>query len=352
MKIFPKEYRPLLGTAIACAACISGGAAFLWHSLQESQAAIQLLEKRSAEINRFRNATPSPSGEQLKQLQQQLAAVESKYLALREKVGALDKFPVVPVSPQEFQKALNDRVQSLQKKAEKNSVTLPLDKDQSTENYFYLGWSDYKSKPPSPESAPGLLRQLQVTEHLIGLLLDTQPLAIKKIRLYKPEAPPAPTAASGAEGKPAPGVKTDPKKDGPPPADSMPSTIQPTQGYELSFSARPESLREFLNALTAEQKAFFVTRTIKVANNKEKEPPKKGVDATIISGPLSAPGSLLAGNASSGAVGAGLGGIGQQNPEENAAKFILGDEFVEVDMNIELLALREPATAKDTPKRP
>jgi len=349
MKIFPKEYRPLLGTAIACAVCISGGTAFLWHSLQESQAAVQLLEKRSAEINRFRNATPAPSGDQLKQLQQQLAAVESKYLTLREKVGALDKFPVVPVSPQEFQKALNDRVQSLQKRAEKNSVTLPPDKDQSTENYFYLGWSDYKSKPPSPESAPGLLRQLQVTEHLIGLLLDAQPLAIKKIRLYKPNTSPAPTAASASQAKPAPGAKNDAKKDAPAAPQVVPSTIQPTQGYELSFSARPESLREFLNALTAEQKAFFVTRTIKISNNKEKEPPKKGVDASVISAPPSGPGSLLAGNASP---GAGLGGIGQPNLEENAAKFILGDEFVEVDMNIELLALQDSAPGKDAPKRP
>ena len=119
MKLFPKEYRPLLGTAVASAICISGGAAFLWHSAQDNQAAIQLLEKRSTEINRFRNATPPPSAEHLKQLQQQLSLVESKYRALNDQVAALDKFPVTPVSPQEFQKALNERVQNLQKKAEK-----------------------------------------------------------------------------------------------------------------------------------------------------------------------------------------------------------------------------------------
>lgn len=341
MNLFPKEYRLLLGTAITSAVCISGGAAFVWHSSQESRAAVQLLEKRSAEINRYRNATPPPSGEQLKQLQLQFNSLESKYRALHEKVGALDKFPVQSVSPQEFQKALNERVQNLQKKAEKNSVALPPDKDQSTENYFYLGWSDYKSKPPSPESAPTLLKQLQVAEHLFSLLLDSNPLSIRKIRLYKPE-PPAPAAAP--QPKPVAAAKNDAKNAVPPVPDATPSPVQPTQGYELSFSARPEALREFLNALAKEEKAFFVTRSLKITNSKEKEPPKKGGDGIASASPSLAPASLLSGTIPA--------ATGAQSPEDNSAKFILGDEFVDVEMTIELLALQESPVSKEAPKRP
>lgn len=341
MNLFPKEYRLVLGTAITSAICISGAAAFVWHSSQESHAAILLLEKRSAEINRYRNATPPPSGEQLKQLQQQFTSLESKYRALNDKVGALDKFPVQSVSPQEFQKALNERVQNLQKKAEKNSVALPPDKDQSTENYFYLGWSDYKSKPPSPESAPALLKQLQVAEHLFSILLDSTPLAIKKIRLYKPETP---APAPAPQPKPSTGTKSDPKNAATTSPDNTPSPIQATQGYELSFSARPESLREFLNAIAKEEKAFFVTRSLRVTNNKEKEPPKKGVDGITSAAPALPAAGLLSGT--------NLAATGAQSQEDNSARFILGDEFVEVEMTIELLALQEAPVPKEAPKRP
>ncbi len=326
MKFFPKETRSLIGTATIAVICVSGSAAFVWNATQEREAATQLLQKRSEEINRFRNATPPPTKDHAKQLQTQLDAAEATYRGLRTAISEVDKFPLQTISPQEFQKSLNEKAQALLKKAEKEDVKLPLNETEgNSDSFFYLGFKDYKTKPPAPEKAPALNRQLQASELLLNLLLDSHPMAIRKVRLFEPEPLPPPTSPT------KPGGKPDPKAT----AVVPPAPALAAQGFDVQFSARAESLREFLNALTHENRAFFVTRNLKVTNSKEKEPLKKGETAVN-------PNAVLGGQSAPNAGGDSVG------------RYVLGDEYVEVEMTIEMLSIppQAEASATEAPKRP
>ena len=322
-----KEYRAVFGTAAVSLLCIGGSAALLWFSMQERIAAVELLSKRSSEINRFRNATPPPSKEHTKQLEKQLAETEAAYQKLRKAIIDTHKFPIRAVSPQDFQKTLNEKAQALWKRAEQESINLPVPEGESgTESFFYLSFKDYKSKPPSSEKAPLLNRQFQITEALLLLLMESHPISIHKVRLLEAEAP-----------RPVPGAKGS--------AAAEAKKAKPTfevQGFDLHFSIRPENLRSFLNSLASDKRAFFVARNLKIVNSKEKEPLKKAD------------------------LGASAGGL---NPagggQENAARYVLGEEFVEVELTLDMMNLA-PETqnsskdvskdakdvSKDAPKRP
>ena len=303
-----KEYRAVLGAAAFALISIGACAGFVWITASERAEAIELLKQRSQEINRFRGATPPPSKDHSKQLKQQLDETESAYEVLREAIASRDKIRVKPISPQEFQQSLNKKAQTLLKKAETESVALPPSETEgSNDSFFYLSFKEFKTKTPSPEKAPELNRQLLATELLVNLLLDNHPLAIRKIRLVEPELPEVQTPVKPS-GK---GAKAEAKAPPKGPAFNI-------QGFDLHFSAKPNSLREFLNALAAEKQAFFVPRNLKVTNSKEKEPPKKAEQNP-------APSSLSA----SVATDAG----------ENAARFVLGDEYVEVELSLDLLSL-------------
>jgi hypothetical protein len=106
------------------------------------------------------------------------------------------------------------------------------------------------------------------------------------------------------------------------------------QAFEVHFSARPENLREFLNALCTQKQAFFVPRNLKVVNSKEKEAPKKGESSSSQSAfSLSTAPSAAA--------------------ADNSAKYVLGDEFVDVELTLESLTVPPLAEnpTKDAPKR-
>jgi len=325
-----KEYKGLIAAATFAVLGVSASGAFVWFAYQDRVTETQLLKKRSDEINRFRNASPPPTKDHSKQLQLQLEATEKAYKTLREALIENDKFPPNAISPQDFQKSLNEKAQALFKKSEKETVTLPISEAEgNTDSFFYLSFKEFKTKPPSPEKAPGLNRQLQITELLLNHLIDNHPLAIRKVRLVEPEPPPlAPPLGKAAAAK----------KDAKPVEPPAPPMV--AQTFDIHFSARPENLREFLNALAKEKQAFFVPRNLKVVNSKEKESPKKG-EAPIA-------GAALA--------------LGQQNAPtaptspiaaDNSARYVLGDEFVEVELTVDALTVppQTDAPTKDVPKR-
>jgi hypothetical protein len=324
MKPAIKQYKGVIASATLAIVAISASGAFVWFAFEDREAATLLLKSRSEEINRFRNANPPPSKEHSRQLQVQLEAAENAYHGLRSALVQNDTFPLQPISPQDFQKALNEKAQALLKKAEKETVTLPVaEAEGNTDSFFYLSFKEFKTKPPAPEKAPALNRQLQLTELLLNHLLDNHPLSIRKVRLLEPDLPLVATNASkgGASKKDAKPVE--------PPAPAMVA-----QSFDLHFSARPENLREFLNALSAEKQAFFVPRNLKVVNSKEKDSPKKGETSV------------------SGATIASIGG-GASASGDNSARYVLGDEHVEVELTIDALTVppQTEAPSKDAPKK-
>lgn len=332
-----KEYKGVIASASVALVAVSGAATFSWFAFQERDQAIQSLKAKSEEINRFRSATPPPTKEHSKQLVQQYEAVEKTFQELRKAVADNDKFTPQPISPQDFQKALNDKAQFLFKRAEKDAVVLPVaEGETSADSFFYLNFKEFKLKPPAPEKAPVLQRQLLLTELLLNLLLDNHPISIRKVRLFEaePPAPPAPTAAANKG-------NSDKKKDAK--ADPAPAQLPPvlkSQSFELQFSARPEHLRDFLNALASEKKAYFVPRNIKVVNSKEKEPPKKGDAAPAATASLSPFQNTSATPAA-------------PAPADNSVRYLLGDEYVDVEITLDSVSVQplpeEPA--KEAPKK-
>jgi hypothetical protein len=90
--------------------------------------------------------------------------------------------------------------------------------------------------------------------------------------------------------------------------------------FDLKFTASPDSLRDFLNALTRDKQAFFVVRRIKV-NTLSRE----GV-------PMLAPSKAIAAIPAEPA-------LSGQPPAAPVAQYILGDEHVEVEMRVDLLSV-------------
>lgn len=324
-----KEYKGFIAAVSVALIGVGGCVAFSWFAYQNREKAMQSFKSKSDEINRYRSAVPPPTKAHSEQLQKQFDEVEKTVQTLRSAVVANDIFSLQPISPQDFQKALNEKAQALFKKARKDdksgkdSVTLPVTEGESSaESFFYLSFKEFKTKPPSPEQAPVLNRQLLLTELILNLLLDNNPLSIRKVKLMDHEPPPPTPPPS----KPS-GNKKDVKAE--PQAPSLNA-----QTFEVHFSARPESLREYLNALSTEKQAFFVVRNLKVVNSKEKEPPRKGENPSLPN----------------------IGSQGQPNlaPSVDAStKYILGDEFVDVELTVESLTLPPVAdtSKKDAQKR-
>lgn len=306
MKFLPKEYRGIAGASAFALLSLGGSGAYFGYALDQQSAAMKIAEEKSAEHKRLLSANPPPSPEQLKQLEGHRDTCRATLGELRKSFAAID-FTVQDQTPQEFQKALNDKTQAFIKKAEKYSVTLPPS--------FYMDFDQYLKKLPPPELVPIATRRLSAADALLDNLLESRPISLRSFKIRTPEQP----SDLETAGKPAPPPPSKPDPKAPKvAAQQPPKPILEAQTYVLQFTARPDSLRDFLNTVTAETQGLFVTRRLKIVNNKEKEPPIKGG--------LGANSELAQG---SGTLGGG----------SSFARYVLGDENVEVEMSVDLISL-------------
>jgi hypothetical protein len=320
MKFLPKEYRGIAGASAFAVLSLGGSGAYFGYALDQQSAAMKIAEEKSAEHKRLLSANPPPSPEQLKQLEGHRDTCRAPLEELRKNFAAID-FTVQDQTPQEFQKALNDKTQAFIKKAEKYSVTLPPS--------FYMDFDQYLKKLPPPELVPIASRRLSAADTLLDSLLESRPISLRAFKIRTPEQ----LSELETTNKPAqPPSKPDPKA--PKVVAPPPKPILEAQTYTLQFTARPDSLRDFLNTVAAETRGLFVTRRLKIINNKEKEPPIKGALGTN----------------SEPAQGSGpLGGNG------SFARYVLGDENVEVEMSVDLISLvgdTAQAIEKENAKQP
>ena len=323
MKFLPKEYRGIAGASAFAVLSLAGSGAYFGYALDQQTAAMKSVGEKSAEHKRLLSVNQPPSPEQLKQLESQRDTCRTALGELRKTIAAID-FTVQEQTPQEFQKTLNDKTQAFIKKAEKYSVTLPPS--------FYMDFDQYLKKLPPPEMVPIASRRLSAADALLDSLLESRPISLRGFKIRAPEQLSELEAASKPPAPPP--QKPDPKAPkvaAPPPP---PKPILEAQTYTLQFTARPDSLRDFLNTVAAETRGLFVTRRLKIVNNKEKEPPIKGAS-------VAAPEPALGSGA--------LGGGG------SFAKYVLGDENVEVEMTVDLISLvgdTAQAIEKENAKQP
>jgi hypothetical protein len=328
MNSIPKEYNPLIASAFAVVAAVGGSLYFAIDALNIESESLESLSSISQKIEKLNKSPLPPTTEYLKALESQKSVIAEKIESLQQQVRKID-VPTLDMSPEDFQKALNEKAQSIAEKAAKEAIQIPAD--------FYLDFNQYLQKLPSKELTPFMGRQLSAVGLLLDILLDSLPLELKSFERKTADRVPdytiqdaAPNAAASPQAAPSStnaGPKSSKKEEAAPKRASLSA-----QSFDLAFSTRPERLRTFLNAVSAERTAFFIVRNLKVANSKQKGPLKnndpQAADAsgniadTNLSDPLSAPSS------------------------EAASPYIVGDEHVDVKISIDLVALapvQEPA---------
>lgn len=308
MNLLSKEYRAIFGASTFALLCVGGGGAFLWTAAQDRDAAVEELQKRSKDFDRLRSVSPAPTDESRRQLEQQekaATAAANKLLAAWTAVNV----PLEKIQSQDFQTALNTKTQSFIAKAAKSRVSIPRGTRES--DPFSMDFDEFIKKVPSEERAPFVNRQLIAADRLLNTLLDSKPLSLISFKIDRKE-----------ESKDSPKDVKEPKPD---PKSGKPSQAQPpvrvlsTLGFDLKFTATPDSFRDFLNALTRDKQAFFVVRRLKVTTLS-----KEGV-------PMVAPGKAV--------VAAPVEPTNPGQPQAPAvAQYILGDEHVEVEMRVDLLS--------------
>jgi hypothetical protein len=189
-----------------------------------------------------------------------------------------------------------------------------------------MDFDEFVKKVPSEERAPFVNRQLIAADRLLNTLLDSKPLSLVSFKVDRKE-----------ESKEPPKDVKEPKPDsksGKPGQTQPPVRVLSTLGFDLKFTATPDSFRDFLNALTRDKQAFFVVRRIKVTTLSKEGVPMVAPSKTFVAAPAepTAPG---------------------QPQATGVAQYILGDEHVEVEMRVDLLtsllAEVRPAENPDAP---
>jgi hypothetical protein len=311
MNLFPKEYRAIVGASAFAILSVGGSATFLWQAYERHSTALEEMLKRNKEFDGLRAGTPAPTEESRKQIEERKKTATASVDKLRGALTAMNIPLDRKIQPQEFQTALKTKTQNFIAKATKSRISLPRGAKES--DPFFMDFDKFTERVPSEDKVSAVNQQLTAADHLLNTLLDSKPLSLNGFKIDRPD-----------ETKESKDLKPDSKsgKGAPQPQQTLP--VLSALGFNLKFTASPDSFRDFLNALTRDRQAFFVVRRIKVTTLS-----KDGVPMTAPSKtPLVTPSEpLTSGQPQTGSV----------------AQYILGDEHIEVEMRVDLLtALPEP----------
>jgi hypothetical protein len=333
MNSIPKEYNLVIGCAFAVLVAFGGSLYFAIDALNLESDSLESVSTVSQKIEKLNKSTIPPTPEYLKALESQKSAIREKIESLQQQARKID-IPMLDMSPEDFQKALNQKAQSIAEKAAKESIQIPTD--------FYLDFNQYLQKLPSKELTPFMGRQLSAVGLLLDILLESLPIELKSFERKTADKLPEYTfpdtsISASTTTQPTPpsasaSAKSTKKEESAPKKASLSS-----QNFELAFSTRPERLRTFLNAVSSEQGAFFIVRDLKISTSKQKGPlkntePQPGdipgnVPDPNVPDPIAAPSN------------------------DAASPYIVGEEHIDVRMSIDLVALA-PVQDPAAPKQP
>lgn len=323
MNLFAKEYRGIVGASAFALLSIGGSGAFLWQSLERANAAMLAMQKRTKEFETLRKESPAPTEESRKQLEKQKEASTASVGRLRAALNAMN-VPLEKIQPQEFQTALNAKTQSFIAKAAKSKIPIP---PGARESDFSMDLDEFIKRMPSVDQVSSVNRQLTAADRLLNTLLDSKPMALASFKIDRADD------LKEAKTDPKPEAKPEPKggKPGQPQAKPMAPALS-VLGFDLKFTASPDSLRDFLNALARDKQAFYVVRRLKIATLS-----KEGIPMLA---PSKAGGTPPTPSTSSG-----------QPQSSPVAQYILGDEHVEVEARVDLLTVLPPPAASNPPAK-
>lgn len=322
MKSIPKEYNSVVACGFAAILLIGGSGYFAFDSLTLESESLDAVGSVSEKIEKFNKSPTPPTETYLKELIDQKNELSLKIEGLQKRARMID-IPTEDLSPEDFQKNLNQKAQSVAEKASKEAIQIPAD--------FYLDFNQYLQKLPSKELTPFMGRQLAAVGLLMDILLDSSPLELKSFERKTPDKIPdytLPDTATENQSNAQQQSSTATQSKGkagkseiqPPPKASLSA-----QTFEIVFTTRPERLRTFLNGVSSEEKAFFIVRNLRISNSKQKGPSKNLEPQTSDTG---------------------VGGIEttaadplNSAPTDATSPYIVGEEHIEVRASIDLVAL-------------
>jgi len=223
-------------------------------SYDEAAAAYQT---QATELDRLQHLAPFPDEENLKKLQAQKKEHQEKVQELQTTLGKA-KFPVEPMTPEQFQDVLHTAVSDYTKKAADNGVEIAA-------KPFYLGFDTYQSVPPKPEAAPLLGRELKAIQIVMNSVLSHGASSIKFLKRDPlPEEGGAAASQSQQKGGNRPGAGGAGEKN-----------LVSKHSFEVTFLApkgRPQSV---LNDIVESKTQFLIPRLVIVKNEKDKGPSRE-----------------------------------------------------------------------------
>jgi hypothetical protein len=309
MNLFVKEYRAIVGASIFALLSIGGSSAFLWQAAETRAAALEEMGKRNKEFDGLRTSKPAPTEVIRRQLDEHKKAASVSLEKLHAGLFAMN-IPLETIQPLDFQTTFKAKTQNFRAKATKSRIPIPKG---AKESDFSMDFDEFNERVPSEDKVSLVNRQLTAADRLLNTLLDSKPLSLIAFKVDRPEEPKE--------------IKPDPKSGKSP--QTSPAVLS-AQGFDLKFTASPDSLRDFLNALTRDRQAFFVVRRIKITTLS-----KDGVPMLAPSKAVTAP------PADPSAAG--------QPVAPMLAQYILGDEHVEVELRVDLLSVLPLASSTPMP---
>lgn len=326
MNLLLKEYRAIFAATVFALLSIGGSGAFFWNASQERDAAALELQKTTKEFGRLISANPAPIDDSVKQLEGQLKAAENSEIALFEEVTKMT-IPLDQIQPQEFQTSVIEKTQSFIARAGKKHVPIPppvvLQGSESKEPVpFSMGFDYFVKNRASDQKAPVFNRELVAADRLLNTWLDSKPRSLLSFKIYRPHETPE-------NQKDTRQTKTD--------QNASKSAQSGTEGHVLDalwfflkFTTSPDSLREFINSLARDSQTLFIVRKLKVTTLSKEGVNMVAPSKTFVAAPIESD------------------ALGQPKaPAE--AQYILGDEYIEVEMRVDLVQVAKPVLA-GTPK--
>lgn len=293
-----KSLAGLLGFAVVAA----GGMGFLALTAKgKYDEAYSQYTTKAQELSSLQGQQPFPDDDSVKEMEKVAKAHEAAIEALQKEVAAAE-IPPAPITPEKFQDTLRQSIERLVKRTDELGVTIPKEK-------AAMGFDRYQAAPPSPEAAPRLAQMLGGVELAVHTILDSSVSEITDIR----RVPIAEEGGEKAEDKPKDKDK-DKDKD-----KSKEKSRVVKDEFEVDFIGAEPQVRNAINALIASKQAFYIPRSISIANEVDKGPPKV------------APANTPTGDAST----------GKTAPK---SEYIVGAERLKVTARLEIAHFLKPAT--------
>ena len=273
----------------------------LYTAMGSYDAASTSYNEKASELGRLQSLALSPNKKNLDALIAQKKDAAEVVAAFQTSLAA-KAFPLEPMTPEQFQDKLKATKTAVVERAAQGGTHLP--------DKFFLGADAYETRPPTPEAAAPLGRELKAIEWVLNQLFDNH---VADLEPMKREPLPEESGKKGdKKGK-----------------------LVSTHSFEITMVCRQPAFSAVLNAITGPKAPqFYIPRVVRIKSENEKgpqrvvnvpaPPPPPPTTTTPPGTPPPPP---------------------TPTPQNGPSQYIVGDEQLKITMVIDIVDFAEPAAA-------